>query len=263
MCVAVGAALLFLCKTWASTIVVSKCSDGIIIGSDSLAVSGPLIRNRVAQNVYDLDGADSVVCCCSSTSGQSDFHHLLTDLRRLVRSSYEDEDLFMAVGSGWDDGSGRKARKMSASALARYARRLVTKKYRKAHIIIAGADFNDATDAGAGGASASMPLARGSPCQYSIHEIVDGGSHIVHADFVVAGTGSDLVHALLANLLDSCSSSGSGSSDGGKAEISPDLCARTVKQALKSAATVDPRTGAALRLWLFAAGKGLKRIEVV
>ncbi len=305
--------MLLLCKTWASTIVVSKCSDGIIIGSDSLSVSGPLIRNRVAQNVYDLDGADSVVCCCSSTTGQADFHHLLTDLQRFVRSNHEDEDLVIAVGMGGGNGYSGKSRKVGASALARYARRLITKKYRKAHVIIAGADFSDEarvasapTAATAAAALSSLtgeqttPRATQRPLgpTYSIHEIVDGGSHVVHDDFAVAGSGADLVHALLTNLLDSCNSnsnsniissdrysssssesgsgiisSESGSESGGfsdskpevsrvQVQVGPEACARTVRQALRSAATVDPRTGAELRLWLFAADKGLRRMEV-
>lgn len=263
--VAVGT-LLILYHTLASTVVVSKCSDGIIIGSDSLAVSGPLVRNRVARNVYDLEGADSIICCCSSTSGQADFHHLLTDLQRFLRSNREDEDLAIAYDSD-NDGTRRigQFRKISTSALARYARRLITKKYRKAHVVIAGAEFDDGRVAGTsacavGEQSATPATQPPLGLAYSIHEIVDGGSHFVHDDFVVAGSGSDLVHALLTNLLESANSS--SKDEGHRVAISPQVCARTVRQALRSAATVDPRTGAELRLWLFGAGKGLKRIDV-
>ena len=102
-------------------VIACRCSDGIIIGSDSLIVSGTLIGNRVAESVYPL-GNHAVICCAS---GQSDFHHLLKDLRSFIRTA---------------DVSIPRNAFVSTSSIAKYARRLVNQKYRNTHLIIAGSD---------------------------------------------------------------------------------------------------------------------------
>jgi 20S proteasome alpha/beta subunit len=63
-------------------VIACRCSDGIVIGSDSLSVSGTLIGNRVSQSVYEL-GPNAVICCAG---GYSDFHHMLNDLKSCIRS---------------------------------------------------------------------------------------------------------------------------------------------------------------------------------
>ena len=211
----------FLPQIWSSTIVISKCSDGIVIGADSLSVgSGSLVNSRVACHVHRLVGADTIVCCASPSGGLSDFTHLLTELQRVVRSTIQTDITNSVMGT-------KRTNYISTSAMARYARRIVTHKYRKAHVVIAGADYFSSSGKKDDG------------CQYSIHEIVPGGSHIQHEDFVVAGTGSDLVFALLQQLFNS--------SDSSRSQYNlPTInnCATMVQRALKSAATVDPRTGA-------------------
>ena len=112
-----------LTRTAKSNIVIAcRCSDGIVIGSDSLSVSGTLIGNRVSESVYKL-GPSTIICCAE---GQSDFHHLLSDLRTFVRKA----DIFHGGAA-------------KTSSIARYARRLVNQKYRKTHLIIAGSDGSD------------------------------------------------------------------------------------------------------------------------
>lgn len=158
-----------------------------MIGADSLSVgSGSLVNSRVACHVHQLVGADMIICCASpSAGGLSDFTHLFTELQRYVRSSMQNDITNSVMGT-------KKSNYISASAMARYTRRLVTHKYRKAHVVIAGADYLLS-----GGKKYDDGI------QYSIHEIVPGGSHIQHEDFVVAGSGSDLVFALLHSMFNS------------------------------------------------------------
>jgi len=233
--VAIVLALLPL-KALTSTVVVSKFADGIVVGADSLSVSGPMINNRVTRRVFPLAGTDAVVCCCTSATGHADFHHLLVDLRRHVKSSS-------------DVGGGRC--KVGASALARFARRLVSQKYRKAHLIIAGVDWAVPGVASISHGSATLLGNRMGPSPkdvgigeeqspYSIHEVVAGGTHIVHQEYVVAGSGAEVVCALLQNLIHAGA--------GGARSSSADVQAKIVETALRSAAAMDPRTGAGVPL---------------
>ena len=107
--------------TQSNIVIACRCSDGIIIGCDSLSVSGSLVGNRVAETVYLL-GTNTVLCCAT---GHSDFHRLLSDLKSYIRTA---------------DVSSRGT--IKTSSIARYARRLVSQKYRSAHLIIAGSDGN-------------------------------------------------------------------------------------------------------------------------
>ena len=232
-CALVVALALQLRETVCSTIVVSKFSDGIIIGADSLSVSGPIINNRVTQHVFSLAGADAVVCCCTSSTGHADFHHLLMDLQRHLKLSSH------AAGGRY---------KVGVSGLARFARRLVAQKYRKAHLVIAGVDWATPDVASTTHLHASAaPLCNrnGLPQytvgrvdqqhpSYSIHEIIAGGTHIEHQEYVVAGSGATVVCALLQNLIDACAD-GRGQSA---------VRAKIVETALRAAASMDPRTGA-------------------
>ena len=122
--------------------------------------------------------------------------------------------------------------------MARYARRLVTQKYRKAHVVIAGTDYQSS-----GKKDGNGQIITSDGCQYSIHEIVPGGSHVQHGDFVVAGSGADLVFAMLHSMFNDKNSPDSSSSSQQQFPTTSD-CATMVQRALKSAATVDPRTGA-------------------
>ena len=99
-------------------VIACRCSDGVIIGTDSLSVSGALVGNRVSECVFSL-GESTVICCAS---GQSDFQHLVSDLRAFIRSCNGD---------------------VKTSSIARFARRLVNQKYRNTHLIIAGSDGRD------------------------------------------------------------------------------------------------------------------------
>ena len=221
----------FLSRTWSSTIVISKCNDGIVIGADSLSVgSGSLVNSRVACHVHRLVGADTIVCCASSSGGLSDFTHLLTELQRYVRSTRQNDVTNSVIGT-------KRTNYISTSALTRYARRLITHKYRKAHVVIAGADYLSTGKKDDNGGKIDG-------CQYSIHEIIPGGSHVQHKDFVVAGSGSDLVFALLHSMFNN-----NNSPDSTKPQLpTTNDCATMVQRALKSAATVDPRTGAGERV---------------
>jgi 20S proteasome alpha/beta subunit len=214
--------------TQSNIVIACRCSDGIIIGCDSLSVSGSYVGNRVAETVFLL-GTNTVLCCAT---GHSDFHHLLSDLKSFIRTA--------DVSSGGT---------IKTSSIARYARRLVTQKYRSAHLIIAGSDGtknnrcrgkNDVDsssekkstvispngDIPADGDEAFKDLNQDSieiisskqdqlvssirietetehetehDQEYSVHEILSGGT-LISQSYATAGSGSDCVITLMDEL---------------------------------------------------------------
>ena len=222
--------LLFGILTWTvrpNIIIACRCSDGIVIGSDSLSVSGILIGNRVSESVFKL-GPNAVICCAD---GLSDFHHLLLDLKSFIRNA--------DISHG---GS------VKTSSIARYARRLVNQKYRKTHLIIAGSDGSDSdnygniTDTNSDGTldnasveslltndeidimtkNSSNTGARAIETTdhttkntnlndiYTVHEILCGGT-LISQNNALAGSGSDCVITLMDDLFPI---SGNGDRDG-------------------------------------------------
>lgn len=270
--------LLLLCTVLplsirSNIIVVSRCSDGVIIGSDSLSVSGALVGNRVSECVYRL-GENTVICCAS---GQSDFRHLLADLRSFIRSADSSH-------SG----------PVKTSSIARFARRLATQKYRNTHLIIAGSDGRDsardssdgdARDGGstvgadtADGENSSADGARGHGATeaavnsdgniavidsnvsdediYSVHEVLSGGT-LVSQSFALAGSGSDCVVTLMDDLFPSQGEGGDerGGGGGGTGTLtslpSIESSVGRIRRVLRASVGFDPRTGSHLRVWSF------------
>jgi 20S proteasome alpha/beta subunit len=214
--------------TQSNIVIACRCSDGIIIGCDSLSVSGSYVGNRVAETVFLL-GTNTVLCCAT---GHSDFHHLLSDLKSFIRTA--------DVSSGGT---------IKTSSIARYARRLVTQKYRSAHLIIAGSDGtknnrgrskNDIDSSSGKKSTVITPngdipadsdetgkdLKQGSveiisseqdqlvssirigtetehetehDQEYSVHEILSGGT-LISQSYASAGSGSDCVITLMDEL---------------------------------------------------------------
>ena len=269
-------------STVSNIVIACTCSDGVLIGSDSLSVSGSLVGNRLAESVFLL-GTNTVVCCAS---GQSDFQHLLSDLNSFIRSA-----------KVYDGGV------PNVASIARYARKLVNQKYRKAHLIIAGSDAfsgsdldevrdmkdpfdrkisrNDGSDDSV--IVGNRPTAcaetsidgiemkgennrKGSRC--NVHEILSGGT-LISQPFALAGTGSDCVLTLMEELFAQDFNSESDIID---KEIVPSLSSEDfwtrnkiqstpktlrsmqssvglMKKVLKAALRADPKTGSALRVW--------------
>ena len=227
-----------LFRTYESNIVIAcRCSDGIVIGSDSLSVSGTLIGNRVSESVFKL-GPSTIICCAD---GKSDFHHLLSDLRTFIR----DADVFHGGAA-------------KTTSIARYARRLVNQKYRKTHLIIAGSDGTDFVNEVETVATKDDTIMSDTPPEctpndnqkfghiagdsssscigtiqttvhikkkaslseiYSVHEILSGGT-LISQNNALAGTGSDCVITLMDDLFpifgtkDNEGISGIGGADG-------------------------------------------------
>ena len=278
---------LFPNTTISNIVIACTCSDGVLIGSDSLSVSGTLIGNRLAESVFLL-GTNTVICCAS---GQSDFQHLLLDLNSFVRSA-----------KVYDGGI------PNVASIARYARKLVNQKYRKAHLIIAGSDVFSATDFidvdntealtdanlnGSNGSGsneieisaivASYPTTGADTSLndleinskyemrdsvYNVHEILSGGT-LVSQPFALAGSGSDCVVTLMEELF---SQDADPEGDIIEKEIATPLSTEDfwiknripsspmryrsmqssvalLKKVLRAAQRSDPKTGSTLRVW--------------
>ena len=271
---------LFPHSTISNIVIACTCSDGVLIGCDSLSVSGTLVGNRLAESVFLL-GTNTVVCCAS---GQSDFQHLMSDLNSFVRSA-----------KLYDGGI------PNAASIARYARKLVNQKYRKAHLIIAGSDefsaisldgnrVDDGSKIGASerdtstvvtndsttGAETSLNDVKirrkydGKGSSYNVHEILSGGT-LVSQSFALAGSGSDCVLTLMEELFSQdlntggdfleneiFSSSSLSTEDfwvKNKSPFSPvtfrsmQSSLLPMKKVLRAALRADPKTGSTLRVW--------------
>lgn len=270
---------LFPYSTISNIVIACTCNDGVLIGCDSLSVSGTLVGNRLAESVFLL-GTNTVVCCAS---GQSDFQHLMSDLNSFVRSA-----------KLYDGGI------PNAASIARYARKLVNQKYRKAHLIIAGSDVFSAisldgigvdegskigdsegdistvvTNDSTTGAETNLNDVKirrkydekGS--SYNVHEILSGGT-LVSQSFALAGSGSDCVLTLMEELFshelnsegdilekETVSSSLSTEDFWVKNKNPPSPVSfrsmqsslLPMKKVLRAALRADPKTGSTLRVW--------------
>lgn len=265
-------------STISNIVIACTCSDGVLIGSDSLSVSGSLVGNRLAESVFLL-GTNTVVCCAS---GQSDFQHLLSDLNSFIRSA-----------KVYDGGV------PNVASIARYARKLVNQKYRKAHLIIAGSDafsgshidevkdpFDKTVTRNHESSDTLVVANHPTACaetsiksiemkgknnrkesRYNVHEILSGGT-LISQPFALAGSGSDCVLTLMEELFaqDFKSESDiieneivpSSSEDfwtRNKIPSSPttfrsmQISVGLMKKVLKAALRADPKTGSALRVW--------------
>jgi 20S proteasome alpha/beta subunit len=269
-------------STISNIVIACTCSDGVLIGSDSLSVSGSLVGNRLAESVFLL-GTNTVVCCAS---GQSDFQHLLSDLKSFIRSA-----------KAYDGGV------PNVASIARYARKLVNQKYRKAHLIIAGSDafsgsdldevrdikdsFDKKVSRNHGSDDSVIVANHPTACaettisdiemkgknnrkesRYNVHEILSGGT-LISQPFALAGSGSDCVLTLMEELFarDFNSESDIIEKDIVPCSSSEDFWTRNkirssltkfrsmqtsvglMKKVLKAALRADPKTGSALRVW--------------
>jgi 20S proteasome alpha/beta subunit len=215
----------------ASTIIAVKCIDGIMIVADSLGTASPnsaMIANRMNRKIF-LITPSTAVCCAA---GDAQFKDLYSDLLSVVNGHealYDDE--------------------LDASAISYIARRLVNQKYRSCHLIIAGykcvmqkhARIDDATYFAKGMSweendSSSYSnnnneldgMNRDDNVRYVLCEITPSGSSIEHAASVAAGSGAALVSSVLSST---------------DQFNTVEQAAATIRQAMRSAASLDPLTG--------------------
>lgn len=228
-------AALLIPTTLSNVVIACGCLDGILIGSDSLSVSGSLVGSRVAESIFPLD-ANTVICCAA---GHSDFHRLISDLKGYIRSA---------------DTSGGGS--LKSSSIARYARRLMNQKYRNTHVIIAGycggKSKKHPNDGENNSGSPRDDAINGSGCdtciredddhQFGIHEILGGGTLITQS-YALAGSGSDCV----ITLMDDIFSPNTGQLGGLRTVGNSVECLRRV---LKASIAADPKSGSSPRIWV-------------
>lgn len=229
------AAAMLIPATVSNVVIACGCLDGILIGSDSLSVSGSLVGSRVAESVFPL-GANTVICCAA---GHSDFHRLISDLKGYIRSAN-------TSGGG----------SLKSSSIARHARQLMNQKYRNTHVIIAGYCGVKSKKHANGGennsGSSKDDVINNSSCdtsireeddhQFGIHEILSGGT-LISQSYALAGSGSDCVITLMDHIF----SPFTGQLGGQRTVGNSVECLRRV---LKASIAADPKSGSSPRIWV-------------
>lgn len=173
--------LIWLCSmiypSQGGTVIAARCQDGIILASDSLPITSssrtsksPLIQTRGAQNFFKLS-PNLIIGCLSTTS---DFHDLFLALQReMTLYKHLLPDSFATAES-----------EMSLKSIVHLARRLIYSSYPSCHILIAGYSTSSEKSS-----------------EYELYEILPGGSYSGHlecpSEYIVAGTGGNMVHAML------------------------------------------------------------------
>jgi hypothetical protein len=112
-----------------STVIAAKCTDGIVLMSDSVAGNtggNPLISNRASKKMFRIT-ANTLLCTPGGGGlASKDFQRLYDELHKTIQNHR------CRYGSS-----------LSTSAIARMTRQLVNTKYTRAHVIIAGWDSDD------------------------------------------------------------------------------------------------------------------------
>ena len=147
------------------TIIAAKCTDGILLGYDSLETMGgsTMVSQRYSQKVHRVN--PTTFLCFPTESVES--HLLCKDLRTEARSSSRGYSV------------------LSTKALSHCAHKLIQSKYQSTHAIIVGCE---------GTVSSSEP-------EYRIFEILPGGT-IMERDMAMAGTGADGLSMILGDIGD-------------------------------------------------------------
>ena len=196
----------------ASVVFASKCPDGIIIGSDGLIGTGIFVSSRSSKKIARLN-RNSVVACAG---GETDFFRLCEDLEGQCSA----HALFSQC-------------EMGTKSIARLARALIYSKYHHAHIIIAGCEDFVSDD---------------NMNDWSIHEILPGGSHLDVLDRTVAGSGSSLASSYLMDLAST-------------AAISLEESIEIAKKVLNMVISFDHKSGGSVQLYRFTRVQGLARLS--
>lgn len=231
------------CETDASTIIATKCRDGIVLAADSLSASGGsgiLISSRTSKKVFILTQSTAICTVSSSANAAVHFQQLYHELRETIRSH---QTSFEST--------------LTSSAIINVARQLVCHKYNEAHVVIAGWE----------GASAASKAAEQIPdtveCNYVLSEILPGGSRM-DQNTVVAGTGATLISNLLDETLrqkdhtvsalhEAANGNVGGPVSADTAQLSVAEALPKLRRCLSLAAKLDPQTGGdKFSLWVLA-----------
>lgn len=143
-----------------------KCTDGIILGTDSFSTMSSsqqsLNQNSAFNSVFPL--SDKIAICY--VSGSISFYELHDDIQQEL------------IKYKMDNGIYDTSVQMSVKSCAALARRLIYAKYHRVHCIVAGMNGDN---------------------QFHIYEILPGGSQFEHT---IAAAGSSAENAdAMANLL--------------------------------------------------------------
>lgn len=211
-----------ICLLSASVITALKYEGGIIIGSDSISIKhGSMVSNRNVKNVFLI--SDGIALC--DVSGGDDFESLCTHLTKVLLSQIYNSH-----------------RPLTCTSVAKFARILIHSQYRGAHVLVLGCDE-----------SFNIKMSH----DYSIHEILPGGSLMNHDEAVVVGHGSSSVRGLLESMLEELHNAE-------KARLSPPAPAQAridvTRRVLRSAMSHDARCGGRARVWVLTA-RGLKLVQ--
>lgn len=111
--------LLCRCGVYASIIIAVKSNDGIVFATDGLSTGGVLVDNRSVKKSFRLN-SNTVLCCAS---GQNQFVRLCEDIKNeCLRFQHSD------------------AKVMGTRSVAYMCRQLAYNKYSSVHVIIAGCE---------------------------------------------------------------------------------------------------------------------------
>jgi 20S proteasome alpha/beta subunit len=143
----------------ASVVVVIQCTDGILIGTDSISSIGSmsskqsLVQNRFSKTIFPID---KHTCLCY-VAGSSDFFNLYDDVLRFAMTFQSDSI---------SDSSHTPT--IPAASIASYVRHLISARYPKVHTLVLGVSEDSA----------------------HIFEILPGGSNIQQT-LACCGSGAD------------------------------------------------------------------------
>lgn len=183
----------------ASLVVAVQCNDGIVIGSDGFSFSGKstYISTRVANRLHLIS---PTICICSVGACGREEDELIRDLRKEImlyeRSMdegehwcYDRNDEITNIDNSHEEENdeiefiSKSTRKsLNALAVGSLARHLIYKKYRQAHIIVAG--------------TGGVGKCGRREAKYAVIEILPGGT-ILPQVVAIAGTSADSIAPLV------------------------------------------------------------------
>ncbi len=194
-------------EAFGTTIAAVRCRDGIVIAADSISTANSYVAHKQLRKLFLL--TPSTALCCVS-EGSADFGRLYDDLRETVKS--HELECGQTLGT---------------KAIAHYARKLMSSKYREAHVLIAGSDMvpnrnnrvssfsssikvQPATATSDNSHAAKRTEDTKSPLQshthkeveteeYMLCEILPSGSRVT-GDILIAGSGSALITPLVEDM---------------------------------------------------------------
>jgi 20S proteasome alpha/beta subunit len=221
--------LLLTCLTtvFSTCITVIKCTDGLVIGSDTQSSSGNFIGDRETNKIFRLNN-NAVLCC---VSGSSDFMSLFNRI-------HSDISLYETLYN----------QHFFVSDLATYCRRLIHLKYSSAHILLIGFDeeskYPRIYEIVSGGSLLELPYAVAGSASSSLYPLLTEllEEYKIRNDSEEKQVNPSIIKWINENSTDLCSD---------KFNISSFIAFNIVYKILKVARTLDPKTGGNFKLWLF------------